>query len=232
MTQSLASASGKTTLSGAAEAETPESETHQGAASSDSAIDGFRAAAVGELWRFLVANAKDGPPSPAALKPKLDALPPLWRDLSGEVEIGGSGDQLSRRRRSHQIGFARHQNDWPCRPILRGDRARLRRSRNGGRGCAGLVENAVAGLAGAARRGGRRRPRPRSGHRARRSADVGKGHARRRGQGADHADADVRPSATGRQRDEGRHAAGRGDAGRRSELGRTRAAGPRKNHRR
>ena len=58
----------------------------QGATSGDGRVTGLRAAAIGDLWRFLVAHFGKGPIAPEALKPKLEALAPLWREAEGRGE--------------------------------------------------------------------------------------------------------------------------------------------------
>jgi hypothetical protein len=63
------------------------SELRQGAAVGDSSVTGLKAAAFGDLWRFLVAHADEASPPPETLKPKLEALLPLWRDLKGRVAL-------------------------------------------------------------------------------------------------------------------------------------------------
>jgi len=62
------------------------SDVKQGAATGDSRIIGLRAEAIGELWRFLVADIGKGAIPPQQLKPKLEALAPLWREASGHGE--------------------------------------------------------------------------------------------------------------------------------------------------
>ena len=88
MTDSVASATEKSSVVGEGAEETQAIETQQGAATSVSAATGLRAAAFGDLWRFLVAHAKSGPPSGEELKPKIAALAPLWKEMSGQVEVG------------------------------------------------------------------------------------------------------------------------------------------------
>jgi hypothetical protein len=63
------------------------SELRQGAAVGESSVTGLKAAAFGDLWRFLVAHANEASPPPETLKPKLEALLPLWRDLKGRVAL-------------------------------------------------------------------------------------------------------------------------------------------------
>ena len=50
-------------------------------------MTGLKAAAFGELWRFLVAHADDAPPAPESLKPKLEALLPLWREMKSRIAL-------------------------------------------------------------------------------------------------------------------------------------------------
>lgn len=87
-TDSVASANGKSSVVGEGADETEVVENRQGAATSQSVVNGLRAAAFGDLWRFLVAHANSGPPPGEALQPKLAALAPLWREISGQVEVG------------------------------------------------------------------------------------------------------------------------------------------------
>ncbi|MDE3176342.1 MAG: hypothetical protein KGM15_09605 [Pseudomonadota bacterium] len=83
---SVAASKEKTSLVGDGADETRDVETRQGAATSESAATGLRAAAFGDLWRYLIAHA--GAPSGEALQPKLAALAPLWREISAQVEVG------------------------------------------------------------------------------------------------------------------------------------------------
>ena len=68
-------------------AETPVGEFRQGATASDGEIAGLRAKAIGDLWRLVVAHIDSAPASPEELKPKLEALLPLWRQLAGRVGL-------------------------------------------------------------------------------------------------------------------------------------------------
>ena len=88
LSQSVASSGERTSAVDSEQHETGASETRQGAATGQSVVTGWRAAAFGDLWRFLVAHAQSGPPSGEDLKPKLAALLPLWKEISGEVEVG------------------------------------------------------------------------------------------------------------------------------------------------
>ena len=61
-------------------------DSKQGAASGDGQVTGLRVEAIGDLWRFLVSEIGKGPIAPEALKPKLEALAPLWREAEGRGE--------------------------------------------------------------------------------------------------------------------------------------------------
>jgi hypothetical protein len=85
--ESSAGSTQQTTLV-APDREVPLTDTRQGAATGESAAAGLRAQAFGDLWRFLVAHAADDEPPTAELKAKLAALPPLWKEVSGEADLG------------------------------------------------------------------------------------------------------------------------------------------------
>jgi hypothetical protein len=86
--QTVESASQTTRAAGGDDAApSEESELRQAAAVSDNSVTGLKAAAFGDLWRFLIAHADEAMPPPDALKPKLEALLPLWRDLKGRVAL-------------------------------------------------------------------------------------------------------------------------------------------------
>ena len=88
LTQTVESASEVTAAAGGDDAGQSEaSELRQGAAVGDSSVTGLKAAAFGDLWRFLVAHADDGAPAPETLKPKLEALLPLWRDMKSRIAL-------------------------------------------------------------------------------------------------------------------------------------------------
>ena len=85
--QSAAGSSQKTAAIAEGGAETPVSEVRQRAATGDGGAAGLRAGAFGDLWRYLVAHAQEPKLAPEAMKPLLTALLPLWRELSGEIEV-------------------------------------------------------------------------------------------------------------------------------------------------
>jgi len=87
LTQTVDSVSEVTAGAGDDAGQAEASELRQGAAAGDSSVTGLKAAAFGDLWRFLVAHADDASPAPETLKPKLEALLPLWRDLKGRVAL-------------------------------------------------------------------------------------------------------------------------------------------------
>jgi hypothetical protein len=85
--QTVESASQTTRAAGGGDEGAEPSELRQSAAVSDNSVTGLKAAAFGDLWRFLVAHADEATPPPETLKPKLEALLPLWRDLKGRVAL-------------------------------------------------------------------------------------------------------------------------------------------------
>ncbi len=85
MTQTVESASQTNVAASGGDAEA--AELRQGASVGESSLTGLKAAAFSDLWRFLVAHADEDTPPPDVLKPKLEALLPLWRDLKGRVAL-------------------------------------------------------------------------------------------------------------------------------------------------
>ncbi len=89
--QSMVSAAQKTAIVGEDGDEAAANETRQGAATGESAIADLRAKAFGDLWRFLVAHNSDRLPSADELRPKLAALLPLWKEITGQFHLDDAG---------------------------------------------------------------------------------------------------------------------------------------------
>ena len=87
-TQTIDATQQKTTALGDDGHETPVSEMRQGATAGDGQLTGLRAKAIGEIWRYAVTQIdSEDSPDPAELKPKLEALLPLWKRLAGRVGV-------------------------------------------------------------------------------------------------------------------------------------------------
>jgi hypothetical protein len=84
---SSAGSTQKTTLI-EADKEAPISDTHQGATTGVSGVVGLRAKAFGDLWRFIIAHAGEDETPTDELKAKLTAVLPLWKEVSGKVNLG------------------------------------------------------------------------------------------------------------------------------------------------
>ena len=57
-----------------------------GAGSSDAAFAALKAREIGDLWKFVVAHAGDGPPPPD-LKARVAATLPVWKEFRATVEV-------------------------------------------------------------------------------------------------------------------------------------------------
>jgi hypothetical protein len=87
-TQTVEAARQQTSVLGEDDHETAANESRQGATAGDGQLTGLRAKAMGELWRYAVSQIDaEGPADPKALKPKLEALLPLWKRLAGRVGV-------------------------------------------------------------------------------------------------------------------------------------------------
>jgi len=88
LTQTVEAASQVTAAAGSDDAGQSEaSELRQGGAVGESSMTGLKAAAFGELWRFLIAHADETAPAPDTLKPKMEALLPLWREMKSQIAL-------------------------------------------------------------------------------------------------------------------------------------------------
>jgi hypothetical protein len=78
----------QTTVVGDDNHETPLSQMRQGATAGNGQLTGLRGKAMAELWRYAIAQIdSEAPADPQALKPKLEALLPLWKRVSGRAGI-------------------------------------------------------------------------------------------------------------------------------------------------